>query len=298
MTPEGMGRVVLWVWTLLVAIFILTPLIVLAAISVTPEDYISLPIRGVSLRWYADMLRHPNFLDAARNSLLLAVEAAATALAAGTLLAIAVTRFRFPGRGLVTLIASAPLFIPLVMSGLAIRIFFSTFAFDTPALRLYAAHVALTVPFVVRLVSASLAGFDWNQEAAARNLGASPARAFAEITLPQIAQGVIAGGIFALIVSFDDVGMSIFLTGADYTTLPIELFAAASYELTPTVAAISVAMILFSALSVLVIERWFGVQKMFGGELGSEDTRQPAGRLTGRRCHFTHVSQVQRRGPG
>lgn len=254
----------------------MTPLLVLAAISITSENYISLPLRGVSLRWYEDMLRHPNFLAAARNSLVLALEAAATAVAAGTLLAIAVTRYRFPGRGLIGLVASAPLFIPLVMSGLAIRIFFSAFAFDNPALRLYIAHVALTVPFVVRMVSASLSGFDWNQEAAARNLGASTLRAFIEITLPQIAQGVIAGGVFALIVSFDDVGMSIFLTGADYTTLPIELFAAASYELTPTVAAISVAMILFSALSVLLIERWFGVQKMFGGEVGSEDARRPA----------------------
>ena len=133
--------------------------------------------------------------------------------------------------------AFAPLFIPLVMSGLAILILFSTYNIGGPAVRLFVAHVALTVPYIIRMVATSMAGFDWNQEMVARNLGASPLRAFIEIVLPQIMPGVIAGGLFALIVSFDDVGISIFLIGASYTTLPVELFAFATYDLTPMVAA-------------------------------------------------------------
>jgi putative spermidine/putrescine transport system permease protein len=91
------------------------------------------------------------------------------------------------------------------------------------------------VPYVIRMVSASTAGLDWNQKMAARNLGASAPRAFLEIVLPQIAHGVIAGGLFAMLVSFDDVGIAIFPSGATYTTLPVELFAFASYNLTQLV---------------------------------------------------------------
>ena len=124
---------------------------------------------------------------------MLALQATATAILLGTPVAIAITRYRFPGRGLINLLAIAPLFIPLVMSGLAILIFFSTYNLGGPAVRLFVAHVALTVPYIIRMVATSMAGFDWNQEMAARNLGASPLRAFIEIVLPQIMPGVIAG---------------------------------------------------------------------------------------------------------
>jgi len=268
--------IAMWTWTVLVCIFILAPLAVLVAISFTADEYISLPWHGVGLRWYADMLNRSDFLEAARNSALLMAEAAATAVVLGTLVAIALTRYRFPGRGLIALIASAPMFVPLVMTGLAILIMFSNYDIGGPAVRLYVGHVALTVPYVIRLVSASTTGFDWNQEVAARNLGASALRAFVEITLPQIAPGVIAGGVFALIVSFDDVGISIFLAGANYTTLPVELFAFASYSLTPMVASVSVVMIAFSALSVVLIERLFGVQRMLGGERASPPAAEAA----------------------
>jgi putative spermidine/putrescine transport system permease protein len=273
MMPQGIGKVALWAWTILVCLFILGPLLVMIAISVTAEEYVSLPYKGFSLRWYHDLFGRPDFLYAARNSVVLALQSTATAILLGTPVAIAITRYRFRGRALVNLVAFAPLFIPLVMSGLAILILFSTYNIGGPAVRLFVAHVALTVPYIIRMVATSMAGFDWNQEMVARNLGASPLRAFVEIVLPQIMPGVIAGGLFALIVSFDDVGISIFLIGASYTTLPVELFAFATYDLTPMVAAAAVAMILFSALSILAIEWWFGVQRMLSGRA---DATRPA----------------------
>lgn len=253
-------------WTLVVSVFVLAPLLIMIAISLTADGFISLPYNGVSLRWYVDMLDQTVFMDAAINSVILALQATATAVVLGTFAAIAVTRYRFPGRGAVLLLVGAPLFVPLVMTGLAILVFFSTLGIGGPALRLYVAHVCLTVPYMVRMVSIALAGFDWNQELAARNLGASPLRAFTAVTLPQIMPGVVAGAAFAFIISFDDVGVSIFLTGAAYKTLPVELFAFAAFDLTPMVAAVSVTMILFSAAFVLLIERFFGVQRVLSGE--------------------------------
>ena len=277
MSQSVAERLILGIWTLLVSIFVVGPLLVMIAISLTAEGYISLPYKGLSLRWYVDMMQQRIFFDAAVNSIVLAVQATATAVLLGTAVAVAVTRYRFRGRGLVLLLAGAPLFVPLVMTGLAILIFFSTLGIGGPALRLYVAHVALTVPYIVRMVSVSTAGFDWNQELAACNLGASPLRAFVEVTLLQILPGVLAGAAFAFIISFDDVGMSIFLTGAAYKTLPVELFAYAAFDLTPMIAAVSVTMILFSALFVLLIERLFGVQRVLSGETGDvRRTSQPA----------------------
>jgi putative spermidine/putrescine transport system permease protein len=275
MRPGLLERLFLGGWTLLVSIFIIGPLLVMIAISLTADGYISLPYNGVSLRWYEDMLQQKIFFDAALNSILLALQATATAVLLGTAVALAVTRYRFPGRGLVLLLAGAPLFVPLVMTGLAVLVFFSTLGIGGPALRLYVAHVSLTMPYIVRMVSVSMAGFDWNQELAARNLGASPLRAFIEVTLPQIVPGVIAGAAFAFIISFDDVGMSIFLTGAAYKTLPVELFAFAAFDLTPMIAAVSVTMIVFSALFVLIIERAFGMQRVLSGETRTDRVAQP-----------------------
>ncbi|MER2535161.1 MAG: ABC transporter permease [Rhizobiaceae bacterium] len=267
----------LGIWTSLISIFMLGPLAIMFAISLTSNGYISLPTEGVSLRWYADMLRQRVFLDAAMNSIVLALQATLTATVLGTLAAIAVTRYRFPGRGLILLLAGAPLFVPLVMTGLAILIFFSTLGIGGPAIRLYVAHVCLTVPYMVRMVAIALAGFDWNQELAARNLGASPLRAFVEVTLPQIMPGVIAGAAFAFIISFDDVGVSIFVTGAAYKTLPVELYAFAAFDLTPMIAALAVTMIVFSAVFVLLIERFFGVQRVLAGEAQTAPRRDGDG---------------------
>jgi putative spermidine/putrescine transport system permease protein len=272
MKPGLLERLLLGGWMLLVSIFIIGPLLVMIAISLTADGYISLPYNGISLRWYEDMLQQKIFFDAAVNSILLALQATATAVVLGTAVALAVTRYRFPGRGFILLLAGAPLFVPLVMTGLAVLVFFSTLGIGGPALRLYVAHVSLTVPYIVRMVSVSMAGFDWNQELAARNLGASPLRAFLEVTLPQIVPGVIAGAAFAFIISFDDVGMSIFLTGAAYKTLPVELFAFAAFDLTPMIAAVSVTMIVFSVLFVLIVERMFGMQRVLSGET-RDDTR-------------------------
>jgi putative spermidine/putrescine transport system permease protein len=133
------------------------------------------------------------------------------------------------------------------------------------AFRLYVAHSALTLPYVVRVVTASLTGFDINQELAARNLGAHPLEAFARVTLPQIGPGLVAGGVFAFIVSFDNLSLSIFLAGASYKTLPVELFSYVSDNTDPMAAAVSVVMILVSVIVIALVERIVGLQRLMRG---------------------------------
>ena len=249
-------------WTLAMCVFIAAPLLAMVAVSLTPFDYISLPRGSLSLRWYVGLLGQTEFFDAGINSLVLAVGAAATALVLGVLPALAIVRYRFPMREAVRLVMTSPLFIPMVVSGLAILMFFSARGWGSQPVRLYVGHCALTVPYVVRAASASLTGFDMNQELAARNLGASPFKAFLRVTLPQLRAGIAAGGILAFIVSFDNVGVSLFLTGAEYRTLPVQLLAHVENDSDPVSAAVSVVLLLFSIGVVLAAERLVGLQRL------------------------------------
>ena len=257
-----LNKTLLGVWTMAVLAFVLAPLLSVLAVSLTPLDYVSLPTTGISFRWYVQLAGRGEFITAGANSILIAVEAMVTVLILGTLAALACSRHRFPFRNAVQIAATSPLFIPMVMSGLAILVFFSAFGWHDEATRIYVGHCALTLPYVFRTVIASLAGFDLDQELAARNLGANPLKAFVLVTLPQIGPGLLAAGMFAFIVSFDNVGLSIFLTGSKFMTLPVALFSYASYSEDPMVAAVSVVMILFSLGAVAVVERSFGLQRL------------------------------------
>jgi putative spermidine/putrescine transport system permease protein len=266
MNAPGLNTPFLAVWTWVVGLCVTLPLVFVCAVSLTPYGYISLPTDGISFRWYAKIAEHPEFIKATLDSFSLALAAAATALVLGTLSAVAIVRYQFMLREAVRLIVASPIFIPVVMSGLAILMASTALGWTNEATRLYVAHAALTIPYVMRTVSASLAGFDPNQELAAQNLGASPMKAFLLVTLPQLGPGVVAGAIFAFIVSFDNVGISIFLTGAKFTTLPVQLLEYANNDADPMTAAVAVGMILISVVAVAVLERAFGLQRLMSGE--------------------------------
>ncbi len=249
-------------WTALVTLFILGPLVMVLLVSLTPRDYVSLPEGGPSLRWYAAMLARPEFVDAALNSLWLALAAAGSALALGLAAALGIAGRDFAGRGLLLGVLMSPLFVPLILSALAILAVFSSWGWTHQPSRLFVAHTALTLPYVVRTLVASLAALDRRQLLAARNLGAGPWRCFLRVTLPQLGPGLFAAGLFAFIVSFDDVGLSLFLTGTGFSTLPVQLFSYASYNSDPTIAAMSVTMVALSFAAVILVERGFGLQRL------------------------------------
>jgi putative spermidine/putrescine transport system permease protein len=121
-------------------------------------------------------------------------------------------------------------------------------------------HVLIAIPYVLRTTLAVLHNFDRGLEEAARNLGASPARTFVEVTLPLIRPGVLAGAIFAFIVSFDQFPVSLFLVAPGRETLPITLFNYLKYDLDGTIAAASMVSILLSVAVVLVLDRTVGLR--------------------------------------
>jgi putative spermidine/putrescine transport system permease protein len=249
-------------WTAVVLVFVLAPLVVVALISVTTTEYVSLPAAGVTLHWYRVALGNADFVTSAVKSVVLAVMASLIALLIGTAMALAIVRHRFLGRGFILTLGTSPLFVPMVMTGLALLLAANSYGVYNAGLRLLLGHCVLTLPYVVRSMVSSLTGFDTNQELAARNLGATPWQAFMKITLPQLGPGLMAGGIFAFIISFDNVAVSIFLSGPDFTTLPIQLYGYAINKSDPMIAAVSVLMILFSLLVIGLAERLFGLQNM------------------------------------
>ena len=157
-------------------------------------------------------------------SALLAFAATLIATCLGTAAALGLARGPRRTRSALAALFLSPIVFPAVVLGLALLIFYSRVGFSGGFAGLVAAHVVLVTPFVVRLVAASLAEFDDSVEEAARNLGAGWPRVFFQVTLPIIRPGVVAGAVFAFIISFDELVVTLFLAGPGMQTLPIRIY--------------------------------------------------------------------------
>jgi putative spermidine/putrescine transport system permease protein len=194
-------------------------------------------------------------------SLILALVATAGSLVAGVAASYALIRRRVRGGALVSALLNAPLVFPGVVIGVALLQFYAVLRLNGTLLGLAVAHVVITVPYVVRAVTASLQGIDPELESAARVLGASGPIAFFTVTLPLIRPGVAAGALFSFIVSFDNVPVSIFLLGPGQMTLPVKIFTAIEYGVDPSIAAVSTMLIALTGVGLAVAERWIGFHR-------------------------------------
>ncbi len=257
--PSAVG-----VFSAAVYAFVLAPIAVVLASSLTAAEYTSFPPQGLSLRWYAEIPRHPEFLDSFRVSLVVAAVTGALATALGTLAALALARHRFRGHDALGTLFLSPLMLPTIVLGIALLQFYTLTGITRTPLALVCGHLVITVPYVIRLVAASLAGFDRTLELAAGTLGATPWQAFRRVTLPLIAPGVAAGAAFATLVSFDDVSVALFLTGPTTVTLPVRIFSYIEQTFDPLVTAVCSILIVLTAVVVIVVERAIGLGRLFG----------------------------------
>ena len=244
--------------------FVLAPIVVVVVASFSAGAVPEFPPSSWSLRWYAHALSQPVFLTAARNSAVLAALATLINLPLSLAAALALTRGRFPGREAVQTLLLAPLVVPAVVTGIAILLAFSAAGWRDPMSRLLLAHVVVTLPYMVRTVMASLARLDPLAEEAAMTLGADRFRAFLHVTLPLLLPGLVAGAVFAFIVSFDNVSVSLFLTTARSSTLPIAVLGYVEFNFDPSVAALSTLLILASLVAAVGVERAVGLRRALG----------------------------------
>lgn len=252
-------------WTALTMLFVLGPLVAVLLVSLTRHDYMSFPDTGLTLRWYRKLAERPDLLHAAWQSLWLAASSSVLAVGMGLPAAWALSRRQERWAAMLRTGLMTPLFVPMVLSGLAILSVYADLGWTDRSTRLLVAHAALTLPYAVRTLGASIAALDPSLALAARNLGAGPWAGFVHVTLPQLRPGLAAAGAFAFIVSFDNVGLSLFLAGPGSSTLPVTLFTYASYNNDPTVAAVSMIMVLASLLAVVALERMAGLQRLMRG---------------------------------
>jgi putative spermidine/putrescine transport system permease protein len=240
--------------------FLLAPLAVIAVFAVNPTPYISFPPVGVTLRWFEKFFTSAEFM----NSLWLSLEVAAAVLALsmtiGGMCALALARGNLPGARLLTAFFMSPLMLPAMLTGLALFQIYLLSGIGRPVWGLIMGHTIVAVPYVLRTTLAVLHNFDRRIEEAAAVLGAGPFRVFREVTLPLIRPGVIAGGIFAFIVSFDQFPISLFLVLPQSETLPVVLFNYMKFDLDGAIAAASMVSILMALSVVLVLERLIGLK--------------------------------------
>ncbi len=246
------------------AIYLFLPLFVVCAISFTTTGYLKFPPVGFTLKWYGVFLRDPSYLRSIWTSTSLALSAAAIALVLGVMAALVLSRTRFPGHRLIGSFFLSPLVLPQIVIGAMILQYASALGFARTFTALLVGHVVIVVPFVVRTTLASLSGFDESLEEASLDLGANPVKTFFLVTLPVIKPGIFAGCLFAVIISWINVEISMFNSTAELITIPVKLLNYIQYNVDPHIAAVSASTIYIAVLVVALLDVTIGLDKATG----------------------------------
>ncbi len=242
-TPmQKIGSLSISLFACLVLFFLIMPILVIVPLSFNAQPYFSftegmlrLDPDAYSLEWYREIIDNPNWMLAVKNSFLIGIVATVLATVLGTLAALGMTSENMPARRLIMAIMLSPMIVPVIIIAAGMFFAFSRFNLVGTYTGLFIAHTVLGIPFVLISVSATLAGFDRSLYRAALNLGASPLRAFRDVTIPLIRPGVISGALFAFVTSFDEVVMVIFLAGPGQRTIPRQMFSGLREQINPTV---------------------------------------------------------------
>jgi putative spermidine/putrescine transport system permease protein len=240
-------------------VLVFVPLVLTLLLSFFDEKLIVFPPRGYTASWYGAIL--PSFGGAIATSLQLGLCAVAGSLLLGVPAGIALSRYRFRGKGTLATLLLAPLTVPGIALGLAVFVFLV--ALDTASgsaltgsfAGLVLAHVMITTPWMVRLCLASLVNHDRTQEDAAASLGARPLMVLWRVTLPAMRTGIVAGALFAFVISFENLELAWFLISPGVTTLPVAVLQYLEYHIDPLIAAVAVAQMIGVGVLLAVLDR-------------------------------------------
>jgi len=245
----------------LIFFFLIAPILVIIPLSFNVEPYftytremLTFDPAGFSLRWYRDFFTSESWLTSIRNSFVIGILATLVATSLGTVAALGLSRAHMPFRGLIMGILISPMIVPLIISAAGMFFFYSSIGLAQTFPGIILAHAALGVPFVVITVTATLVGFDHSLTRAAASLGASPTTTFFKVTLPLILPGVISGGLFAFITSFDEIVIILFVGGVEQRTIPREMWSGIREQISPTILAVATVLVLVSIALLATLE--------------------------------------------
>lgn len=255
------GRYLSWLVIALTLTFLIGPFLIIIAASLSAGDSLAFPPQGLSLRWVIKVFTIESFRQSFLLSMALAIFGTAAALILGIPVAYALARYRLPMGETVRTIVSAPIIVPGIIVGLALLRYFVIPLDVEVVTALFAAHTALVLPYAVRVVSASLDNLRADIEEAAILLGSSRLGAFFRVVLPNIRGGILAAFILGFVTSFNQVPVSLFLSGPGVRTLPIDMIGYIETTYDPSVAALASLLAFMSMGIVLLAERFLGLSR-------------------------------------
>lgn len=235
----------------LIGLWLILPLAVIVPISFSGEDSFAFPPNSWTFERYAS-LAAAQWTQALLNSLLVAVLVAALCAVLGTLAAFAIVRSRSRAMAALRLLILAPQVVPIIIVGLGVYLVFLGWQLTGTVLGFVIAHSALSLPFVVIPVAASLQTFDRSLERASASLGASPLATFAQVTFPIIRPAILSGTLLAFLGSFDELVLALFLQSPSFATLPVLLYRRMTDTIDPTIAAVATIQLGFVIACVIV----------------------------------------------
>lgn len=249
--------------TVLVVVFLVIPILAILPASFNAGAQLAVPPHGFSLEWYAKAVQEPGFRDAFLTSVEVALIATTLSVILGTCTSYALARSRLRFALTLNAFFLSPLIVPTVAYGAGMLFFLAPLDLTPTVFGLVLAHTVITLPYTIRATTATLQSVDTVTEDAAAILGADPIKTFWYVLLPQLRPGLIAGATFSLMISFDEFSASLFLTGIGAMTLPLQIYNAAEFVINPTLAAVSVFLVIMSTLGIVLIDRFIGLAEHF-----------------------------------
>lgn len=255
------GHYGLRITAFLVLLFLMLPIIVIMPLSFNAEPFftftegmLALDPEAYSMRWYQEIVDDQKWRIAIRNSFVVGIAAALIATTLGTLAAVGLASPWMPYKRLITALLLSPMIVPLIIIAAGMFFFYTQFNLVGTFTGLIIAHAALGVPFVIITVTATLSGFDRSLFVAGLSLGASPLKVFWDVVIPLIRPGVISGGLFAFVTSFDEVVLVLFLAGPEQRTIPRQMFSGLREQINPTILAVATLLVVLSAAMLFTLE--------------------------------------------
>lgn len=229
--------------TILVYLFMFAPVAVVMLLSFNPAQFGSFPMEGFSFRWFVELWHNDAIVRAFRISLVLAALTSIISTTLGILASLAMVRYEFRGKHLVSTALVAPILIPEVVLAVALLLFLKFLGLPKSFPMLLAGHVIFTLPFVILVVQARLVGIRREFEEASLSLGANPIQTFFSVTLPLMLPAVLAGMLFSFTISFDDITGTLFWKPGGVETVPTQIFAMLRNSISPEVNALGTVMV-------------------------------------------------------
>jgi len=257
-----MGKWALRIFSYLVLLFILSPVITIFVSSLNNANFISFPPQNITFKWYVEVFQNSNLIQSLGTSIYIGIVTAILSIILALSVSLALEKNNFPGKNIINSLLFAPITLPMVVLGIGLLFFLTSIGLVRTNTGLILSHTVVALPYAMRSLASSIKGIDADVERSAAILGAKPFKILYKVTVPMILPGVIAGGMFSFLISFNNITLSIFLVGPKTNTFPVVLYHLTENVLSPIIAAAATISIALSAIIVIILEKRFSVYSM------------------------------------